>query len=96
MKLKELTVKVDVISNFGDRKTNLHLDTDDGVKHKAICDFMIFPSTGRDMIFGMPYLITDFGAVFQSTIAEARNTNIFLDVLTNFYDEEREKFLAAL
>ena len=66
---------------LGDRKTTLHLDSglnlpisffdDDGVKHEAMCDFMILPSTGRDMIIGMPSLITDFGAMFLRTIAEA-------------------------
>jgi hypothetical protein len=62
---------------LGDRKTTLQLDTglnlpisffdDDGVKHEAMCDFMILPSTGRDMIIGMPSLITDFGAICFST-----------------------------
>jgi hypothetical protein len=66
---------------LGDRKTTLQLDTglnlpisfldDDGVKHEAICDFMILPSTGRDVIIGMPSLITDFGAMFLRTIADA-------------------------
>ena len=66
---------------LGDRKTTLHLDSglnlpisffdDDGVKHEAMCDFMILPSAGRDMIIGMPSLITDFGAMFLRTIAEA-------------------------
>ena len=79
--LEPHSINVESSVTLGDKKTILPLDTavvlpvqftsDMGVMHEAEIPFMILQSTGRDVIIGMPSLISDFGVLFKSMIDEA-------------------------
>lgn len=79
--LEPYSHEVDTAVVLGDRRTRIRLNTcvtlpirftdDSGVCHESEISLMVLNSDGRDVIIGMPSLITDYGQMFKSMITKA-------------------------
>jgi hypothetical protein len=80
-KLQPYLSKIDSSVTLGDKKTVVKLDKmvtvpvrfydSNGWAHESDISLVVLESRGRDVIIGMPSLITDFGEMFKQMISSA-------------------------